>query len=320
MKIVIAGGSGQIGTFLAREFHSRGDEVVILSRQSSGVVPWKVANWDAEQVGDWAELLEGSDLVLNLAGRNVSCRYNDENRRQIIESRTRSTSAVGAAIAKCKVAPRVWLQSSTATIYAHRFDAPNDEDTGIIGGSESDAPSKWRFSIEVAQAWENTFERAHVPNTRKVALRSAIVLSPDRGGIFDVLLRLVRFGLGGQSGSGKQYVSWIHDRDFAAAIDWIVNHDTICGIVNLSSPFPVTNAELMSTLRNSWGIGFGLPATDWMLELGAVFLNTETELVLKSRRVIPGRLLLSGFNFRFAKWDDASNDLCQRWRQGSHGR
>ena len=209
------------------------------------------------------------------------------------------------------------MQASTATIYAHRHDAPNDEKTGLLGGAESNAPAAWRFSIQVAASWEQAANEAIVPRTRKVLLRSAMIMSPQQGGVFDVLLGLIRWGLGGTNGDGRQYVSWIHDQDFLQAIFWLIDHD-LAGPVNLASPYPLPNAEFMRTLRDSWGIRFGVPATPWMLEMGAFLMRTETELILKSRRVVPGRLLETGFSFRFPTWAEAAVDLCQRWRTG-HG-
>lgn len=313
MKIVIPGGSGQVGGILARHFVAKGHEVVVLSRTPSDT-PWRTVSWDGESHGDWCREIDGCDVVINLAGRSVNCRYHAENRRQILESRVRSTLVIGDAIAKSDCPPRVWLQAGTATIYAHRFDAPNDETTGIIGGKEPHVPETWRFSIDVAKAWEHAFEEANTPHTRKVILRSAMTMSPDRGGVFDVLLGLVRCGLGGHAGDGKQFVSWIHDRDFVNAIDWLISHEEIAGVVNLASPEPVPNAEFMRALQTAWGIRVGLPATKWMLELGAWAMRTETELVLKSRRVVPGRLLDSGFRFEFPTWPEAARNLCERWR------
>ena len=232
-----------------------------------------------------------------------------------MDSRVKSTKVVGEAIAKAAKPPRVWLQTSTATIYAHRFDADNDEATGIIGGSEPDAPPSWRFSIEVAKNWEETANAADTPNTRKVLMRSAIVLSPDRGGIFDVMLGLVRMGLGGTAGSGRQYISWIHDRDFIRSVYWLIEHKELSGTVNLASPNPLPNKEFMQILRDAAGMPIGLPASEWMLELGAVLMRTETELVLKSRRVVPSRMIASGFKFEFPHWEQAARDLVRRWRE-----
>jgi uncharacterized protein (TIGR01777 family) len=314
MKIVIPGGTGQVGTLLARAFVADGHEVVVLSRHPSRA-PWRVIRWDAETVGDWLAEIDGADAVINLAGRSVNCRYNAANRHLIKESRINSTRALGQAIARASRPPRVWLQASTATIYAHRYDTPNDEASGILGGSEAGTPGTWRFSIDVAQSWERGANEAIVSQTRKVLLRSAMTMSPDHGGVFDVLLGLVRWGLGGTSGDGRQYVSWIHDRDFIRAVYWLIDHVELEGPVNVASPNPVPNAEFMRTLRAAWGIGFGLPAAKWMLEIGAFFMRTETELILKSRRVVPGRLLQTGFVFQFPTWAEAASDLCRRWRE-----
>ena len=266
------------------------------------------------QLAPGQDEIDGCDAVINLAGRSVNCRYNAANRRDILESRVRSTRIVGEAIARAAHPPRVWLQASTATIYRHRYDAANDERSGILGGGEAGAPSSWQFSIDVARAWERTFAEAVTPRTRKVALRSAMTMSPDAGGVFDTLLGLVRVGLGGSAGDGRQFMSWIHDEDFVAAVRWLIEREAIDGIVNVASPNPLPNAEFMRLLRQAAGVPFGLPAREWMLEIGAVFMRTETELVLKSRRVVPGRLLEHGFKFRFPDWEGAAVDLCRRWK------
>jgi uncharacterized protein len=314
MKIVIPGGSGQVGMILSRAFHKAGHEVVVFSRKPNAE-PWRVVAWDSENAGDWQQELEGAEVVINLAGRSVNCRYNPENRRLIKESRVNSTRLLGAAIAGASQPPRLWLQASTATIYAHRYDAPNDETTGIIGGDEANVPDTWRFSIDVATSWERALNEAVTPRTRKVLLRSAITLSPDHGGAFEVLLNLARRGLGGTAGDGRQYVSWIHDKDFTEAIFWLIEHEEISGAVNLASPRPLPNREFMRILRAAAGVALGLPASRWMLELGAIFLQTETELILKSRRVVPQRLLDAGFRFQFPDWSEAARDLCDRWRK-----
>lgn len=316
MKIVIPGGSGQVGTLLARAFVAEGHEVVILSRRARRSA-WRVIEWDGESLGDWISGIDGADVVINLAGRSVNCRYTAKNRREIKESRIKSTRVIGEAIAKAARPPAVWLQMSTATIYAHRFDAPNDEMTGILGDSEENAPETWRFSIDIAKSWEQAALDAATPYTRRVLLRSAMVMSPDRGGIFDVLLGLVRRGLGGTSGDGRQYVSWIHERDFIDAVRWLIAHPDIEGPVNLASPNPLPNAEFMRVLREAWGTRIGLPATRRMLEIGAFLMRTESELILKSRRVGPGRLLESGFRFSFSTWPEAAGDLCRRWRENA---
>ena len=313
MKIVIPGGSGQVGTILARAFSAEGHDVVILSRRPAPR-PWRVAAWDAERLGPWQQEIDGCDVVVNLTGRSVNCRYSAANRDAILQSRVRSTQIVGRAIAAAVRPPRVWLQASTATIYAHRYDGPNDEHTGVIGGGEPDAPDTWRFSIDVARAWERAFEEAATGVTRKVALRSALTLSPDPGGIFDTLRGLTRRGLGGRAGDGRQFVSWIHETDFVAAVRWLIEHDAIAGAVNVASPQPLPNGDFMRILREAAGVPFGLPASRWMLEVGAIFMRTETELILKSRRVVPARLLEHGFTFAFPDWRDAAVDLCRRAR------
>jgi NAD dependent epimerase/dehydratase family enzyme len=198
---------------------------------------------------------------------------------------------------------------STATIYAHRFDAPNDEETGRIGGDEPDVPAYWARSIAIARAWEAALDAAPTPRTRRVALRTAMVMSPDSGGVFDVLRRLCRLGLGGTLGGGRQFVSWIHGADFASALDFLIARNDLSGAVNLAAPGPLPQAEHMRTLRRALGVPVGLPATAWMARAGAVVLRTDAELVLKSRYVVPGRLLAAGFRFRFPTWAEAAADL-----------
>jgi uncharacterized protein len=313
LRIVLPGGSGQVGSILAKHFQSQGHDVVVLAR-STRPAPWRIVQWDGTTANRWTAELENADLVLNLAGRNVNCRYNDANRREIKESRTRTTRLLGEAISRLTHPPKIWMNASTATIYRHALDRPMDEATGEIGGSEPNAPSTWKFSIDVATSWEKEFFAANTPATRKIALRSAMVMSPDRDGIFDTLLRLVRLGLGGASGSGKQFVSWIHDQDFLRSIQYLLDHDDLDGAINIASSNPLPNAKFMADLRNAWGTHIGLPASAWMLELGALFLRTETELILKSRRVIPGRLLAHGFQFDFPAWSVAARDLVKRSR------
>jgi uncharacterized protein (TIGR01777 family) len=309
MKIILPGGSGQVGSLLARAFQKAGDEVVLLSR-SAAKTPWRSVVWDGSTLGDWTKEVDGADVIINLAGRSVDCRYNARNRAAILRSRVDSTRVIGEAIARAAKPPQLWLQSGTATIYSHRFGAPNDESTGQIGGDEPGVPDTWRFSIEVAQAWEQALQEAATPHTRKVILRSAMVMSPDRGGIFDVLLRLVRLGLGGRAGNGRQFVSWIHHEDFVRVIWFLIERKELSGAVNLASPCPLPYEDFMKALRRAWGMPIGLPATEWMLEIGAFLLRTETELVLKSRRVVPGRLLAEGFTFVHPEWTEAAQELC----------
>jgi uncharacterized protein len=310
MKIVIPGGTGQVGTILARAFVKDGHDVVVLSRNPAPEA-WRTTTWDAKTIGGWTRELESADVVINLAGRSVNCRYTPENRRAIMDSRVESARVVGEAIAGAANPPRIWLQMSTATIYEHRFDAPNDERTGILGGSEPNAPDTWRFSIDVATNWEKAVDEFETPRTRKVKMRSAVVMSPDAGGAFDILLRLVRFGLGGQSANGRQFVSWIHHQDFVRSVYHLIDHPELSGPVNLASPNPLPNAAFMRDLRKAWGARIGLPASEWMLEIGALVLQTETELILKSRRVTPTRMLESGFEFSFPTWPEAADELCR---------
>lgn len=313
MRIVIPGGTGQVGHILARHFHKKGHTVTVLSRRSQSA-SWHVVTWDGITAGDWISELEGSDVCINLAGRSVNCRYTAENRRSIYESRIRSTCLLNEVIASLHYPPRLWINASTATIYRHALDRPMDEANGELGGNEPGAPDTWNFSIQVAKGWEEAFFSTPTPLTRKVAIRSAMTFSPDRGGVFDVFLGLVRHGLGGAQGPGTQFVSWIHETDFVRAIDFLIAREDLAGVVNLSSPHPIPNRDFMRAFRDAWGIRIGLPISTWMMELGTFLMRTESELVLKSRRVFPGRLLNTGFHFLFTEWPAAARELVLRWR------
>jgi uncharacterized protein len=315
LRITITGGSGQVGRILARHFHEQDHAVTVVARHPQQC-DWKVVLWNGYDPGEWVECVHRSDVVINLAGRSVNCRYNTKNRREIRTSRTITTGLVGQAIASAPRPPRLWLNASTATIYRHSFDRAMDELDGEIGGSEPDAPREWRFSTEVARDWERALFAADVPQTRRVAMRTAMVMSPDEGGIFDTLLRLVRWGLGGPAGSGAQYVSWIHDVDFIRAVEFLIANSELSGIVNICSPRPVPNREFMCCLRRAWCTSYiGLPSPKWLLSAGALLLGTEPELVLKSRRVVPRRLLEAGFSYHFPNWRGACQDLVPRWRE-----
>ncbi len=308
-RIVLAGGSGFLGKLLSEYLTAQGYEVIMLTRRPTerGAAIREI-QWDGETFGPWVEYLDGARAVINLAGRSVNCRYNARNRREIMDSRVNSTRILGDAIARCTNPPAVWLNSSTATIYRHSFERAMDED-GEIGAT---AEANDAFSVEVARQWERTFEAAQTPATRKVALRTAMVIGTQAGTVLDVLTTLVRFGLAGQMGNGKQYVSWIHKLDFCRAIEWLISQEDMRGPINVTAPEPVPNRDLMRALRNACGKSFGLPATRWMLEYGAFAMRTETELILKSRRVVPGKLLESGFNFHFPKLEEALADLVPR--------
>jgi uncharacterized protein (TIGR01777 family) len=312
MKIVIPGGSGQVGTVLCRALTAQGHDCVVLSRSPSDE-PWSVVAWDGRTLGDWQREIDGADVLINMAGRSVNCRYHERNRKQILDSRVDSTRVLGQAVQACDAPPKVWLQASTATIYAHRYDAANDEATGVLGTIEPKMPDTWRFSFNVATAWEEAFNELDLPDTRKVLLRSAIIMNPDSGSAFDVLSKLVRLGLGGAIGNGKQFVSWIHEEDFVRAINWLIRQP-MTGAVNLASPNPLPNREFMQILRKAWKAKIGLPATEWMLEIGTFLMRTESELVLKSRRVIPARLQEAGFEFLYPTWEEAAMELVSRNR------
>jgi uncharacterized protein len=309
-RIILAGGSGFLGSALASHFRERGNEVVILTRTPKTRVDGvREVAWDGRSLVAWVRELDGALAVVNLAGRSVNCRYHARNRRDILESRVQPTRVLGEAIARCAQPPRVWLNASTATIYKHSLVRAMDEATGEIGATPE---AKDAFSVEVACAWERALDEARTPATRKVALRTAMVLGHGRNSVLPVLRRLVKLGLGGKMASGKQFVSWIHQDDFCRAVEWIIDRHELRGAVNLASPNPIPNAEMMRILRRVSGISFGSSATGWMLEAGAFLLRTETELIIKSRRVIPDRLFASGFQFHFPKLEDAVRDLDER--------
>lgn len=280
-KIVLAGGTGFLGQYLASKFKERGDEVIIISRSKSDVL-WR----DKAAI---INALEGADLVLNLAGKSVDCRYTEKNKREILRSRVDTTRLIGEAIAACKEPPTLWINSSTATIYCHAEDRPMTEQGGEIGEG---------FSVDVAKAWEKTFFDFSPPSTRQIALRMAIVLGKE-GGVMKPLKRLAKFGLGGKQGKGTQMFSWIHIEDVYRIILFAMENKEVQGVVNCSSPNPVMNKVLMDSLRNALHITVGLPAPEWLLKIGAVLIRTETELVLKSRWVIPERLQTAGFTFSY---------------------
>ncbi|MET8998250.1 TIGR01777 family oxidoreductase [Amycolatopsis sp. NPDC004169] len=315
MKIVIPGGTGHLGRVLSRALAGQGHEVVVLTRREARPEPGvRHVRWDGRSAGPWTAELDGGDVVLNLAGRSVNCRYTAANLREMLNSRVDSARVVGGAIARAARPPSVWLQMSTATIYAHRLDAPNDEETGILGGDEPDVPAYWSYSVDIAKAWEREQRVAATPGTRKVALRTAMVMSPEPGGALAMLLRLTRLGLGGPVAGGGQYLSWIHEDDLVRAIGFLIEGE-LSGPVNLAAPEPLPYADFLRTLRAAAGVPVGLPATKWMAEIGAFLLRSDTELLLKSRRVTPGRLTEAGFEFEYPTWPPAAEDLVRRSRR-----
>ena len=325
MRILIPGGSGQVGTILARHLHAQGHEVCVLSRKPKPM-PWRTLPWDGVTRGAWTGEIDRSDAVIHMSGRSVNCRYTPENRQAIFDSRIKPTLLLGEVIAASPTPPRIWMNASTSTFYRHALDRPQDEFTGELGdlpsqrGTHEPAklPETWSFSIDVAARWEESFLAISTPRTRKIRLRSSMVMSPDAGGVFSVLSRLVRTGLGGSVGSGRQFVSWIHDLDYCRITDLLLElpelTDETAGVVNMTAPEPLPNRDFMRVLRKAWQVPIGLPATAWMVEIGTLLARTESELVLKSRRVAPTLLLKHGFHFAFPSWPGAARDLVARMR------
>lgn len=290
-RVVLAGGTGFVGKYLEQKFTQLGYDVKIISRQAGNI------SWQDE--AGIIEALEGSEMLINLAGKSVNCRYHENNRREILQSRVETTKMLGEAVLQCQQPPSLWLNSSTATIYRHAEDRPMTEEQGEIGSG---------FSVNVAQQWEEAFFSYHLPKTRQAALRISIVLGKD-GGVLPVYQNLVRFGLGGKQGTGNQMFSWIHIEDLFRMMLFLRDHEDLQGVFNCSSPNPVTNREFMEKLRRAMNRKLGLPASRWMLEIGAVLIRTETELILKSRWVLPDRLEKAGFTFRYPTLDETLNHL-----------
>lgn len=315
MKIVIAGGSGQVGKVIACHLTARNHQVVVLSRRSLQKHPWTTVLWNGTSLGPWVSELDGADVVINLTGKSINTRYTEKNRQQILESRTQSTALIGEAIRSCQTKPRLWMNASAAGIYRHSFTETFDEQTTDFGGRGEPVPETWQFAAEVCKAWENAFWESDVPGVRKIALRTSLLLSPDPGGVFDILVQLVRKGLGGKQGNGKQFVSWMHDHDYARAVEFLIEHEEISGPVNMSAPQPVSNADFMRDIRNADGFGLGFPAPEFAIKLGALFMRTESWLVLKSVRAVPGVLQDANFEFMNPEWTPAARNLARRWKK-----
>ncbi len=312
MKVIIPGGSGHVGAALIRHFVKRKDEVVLLSRRAERITGVRAVAWDGATLGDWSSEIDGADVIVNLAGRSVNCRYSATNLDDMMTSRVNSTRVIGEAIAQAKRPPALWLQASTATIYPHRYDAANDETSPLATRDLPGEPRTWQVSVDIALAWEETLDRATTPLTRKVALRSSMTMSPDRGSVFAVMASLAKKGLFGRIGDGNQFVSWIHEVDYCRALDFLIEHDDMSGPVNICSPNPLAQAEFAQVLREAVGARFGLPTPKPLLEIGTFLMKTESELVLKSRRVVPARLMNAGFEFQFPTWSSAARDLVAR--------
>jgi uncharacterized protein (TIGR01777 family) len=298
-KIVIAGGTGFLGHCLSERYSK--DDVVILTRGKARTGnDIRYVNWDGKTIGPWKESLEGADVLINLNGKSVDCRYTRENKALIYSTRLDATAILGRAIQQCKLTPKLWINASSATIYRHSLDREMTE-AGEPGSG---------FSVDVCQRWEATFNQFDTPETRKVIIRTAIVLGRS-GGALRPLRRLATAGLGGRQGAGNQYVSWLHEHDFVGIIDFIITHDTASGLYNLAAPAPVPNKHFMRALRSAVGMPVGIVMPAWLLKIGAALIRTEPELILKSRRVIPARLLANGYQFRFDKIENALDDLCK---------
>ncbi|MBW1296729.1 TIGR01777 family oxidoreductase [Aquimarina litoralis] len=299
-KIVIAAGTGFLGDILVQYFKNKVETITILTRGENRTVNnIQYVQWDAKTISTWKNELEGVDALINMTGKSVDCRYHQKNKDLILSSRVESTNVLGKAVKACKNSPKVWLNSSTATIYRHSLDMEMDEIHGEIGSG---------FSVNVATNWEHAFFSHHTPETRKVALRTSIVLGKN-GGALQPILNLIKIGFGGKQGKGNQKFSWIHETDFARSIEFIIKNQEMEGPINIVSPKPSDNKTLMKTLRNVANIHIGLPLPKFLLEIGARMIKTETELILKSRNVIPNKLKKAGFKFTYPNLMEASKDL-----------
>jgi uncharacterized protein (TIGR01777 family) len=302
-KIIIAGGTGFIGNFLKEYFGTKAERVIILSRspaREEGNIAY--LPWDGKTLGSWKEQLEGAEMLINLAGKSVNCRYTEKNKKEIFDSRTYSTQVLGEAVKQLQHPPAVWFNSASATIYRHAEDRPNDEYNGEYHND---------FSVQVCKKWEQTFNNLKLSSTRKIILRIAIVLG-DKDGVVTRFKNLANGGLGGKQGNGNQYFSWIHEEDLAAIIEYLYQHAEQEGVFNCSSPGPIKNKELMKTYRDILNPLIALPSPKWMLKLGATLIGTEPELLLKSRWVLPRRLSEAGYQFKYSDIKPALRNVLKK--------
>ncbi|QJD98062.1 TIGR01777 family protein [Mucilaginibacter robiniae] len=300
-KIILAGGNGYLGTVLSNYYESLADEVVVLSRNlKSHSNNIRTVIWNGQTLGDWTTELENADLLINLCGKNVNCRYTEKNKQAIISSRIIPTALLGKAVKQLQHPPKLWINVTSATIYRHAEDCAQDELKGEEGTG---------FSVEVCRLWEKTFFEADMPHTRKIALRMGIVFGKDDG-VYPRLLNLVKLGLGGKQGNGRQLVSWIHEQDVAQITEWLLLHPELAGIINCTAPEVISNAREMMFIRQAYHRTWGLPAPEWLLGIGAFVIRTETELILKSRWVVPQILLDSGYKFTYPTFKKAVESLC----------
>jgi len=323
LRIVLPGGSGQVGTMLANYFQEQGHHVTVLTR-SPYSAPWQTVHWDGMTPGTWVETLEGADACIHLSGRGINCRFTPQNCTELYDSRIGPTRLLQRVIADLTSPPRVWLNASAVSIYPHAYPAPvhdpqMDESFPLAGEPDRISrwrpmSNRWRFVSSLVRDWEDAFFTGDTPRTRRIALRSAMVLSPSPGSVFQVLSRLVRAGLGGRQGSGRQFVAWIHAADYERAVEFLIAREEISGPVNMAAPEPLPNSDFMAALREAWEMPNGLAAPSVAIELGAFFMRTESELVLKSRPIVPARLLHAGFEFQFPSWPEAAADLVRQWR------
>ena len=300
MKIVIAGGTGFLGNELVNHFKSDGYEVFVLTRGKSKVIgKVNYVHWDAFLDGEWENCLLNTDVVINLTGKSVNCRYTESNKQEIISSRVNATKALQKALNKLEKKPSLWINASAASIYGQHPDVLMTEES-ITRGND--------FSAVVAQKWEEIFFQEYSKETRKVALRISLILGKS-GGVFPVFKKLTRLFLGGKMGDGNQKFGWVHIEDVIRMIDFIIQNDELSGPVNCVSPKTPTNQEFMKGMRKSLNVAFGIPQPKFLLDIGGFFIGTESELILSSIYAYPKQLIDSGFKFKFENHQDALNDL-----------